>query len=375
MHWSLLDEDLAIILIARGDANRIGAAADLCSLRSTGTFVGRWSLVPLVVVNYLARQLDLPPVVSLVPEPERRATVTAARERLRRYLGYRTFGDEELDVLTDELRARFELDADEGNLLDAAVAMLMSWRVVRPGPSTLGRLVAQVIREVTATICERMTASVSAEHAERLDALIAPVGKGATTSLDQLKRTQSGPQNKAFARCLDLLEQLEPLLPTATAASVVSLPWQRRLCAFARQHEASALRRLDPTQRRAVVACFVAHSHRELLDEIVELNSALVATVCSNAKKAARTVTREAREATAHRLGVAADALERLMTADDANIALAELRQDPGTVRGSHRRLSRRRQPNSRRLHPGIAATVCDDPPLRAAFPSSSASS
>ncbi len=49
--------------------------------------------MPVRILNHLNRQLGLRPTVSL-PEAERDATESSHQQRIREYLGYRTFDDE-----------------------------------------------------------------------------------------------------------------------------------------------------------------------------------------------------------------------------------------------------------------------------------------
>jgi Domain of unknown function (DUF4158) len=64
----------------------------LCVLRQYGRFLDRYGDVPVRILNHLNRQLGLRPTVSL-PEAERDATESSHQQRIREYLGYRTFDD------------------------------------------------------------------------------------------------------------------------------------------------------------------------------------------------------------------------------------------------------------------------------------------
>jgi hypothetical protein len=91
--WTLSDADHNEALRCRGDDNRRRFALQLCVLRQYGRFLDRYGDVPVRILNHLNRQLGLRPTVSL-PEAERDATESSHQQRIREYLGYRTFDDE-----------------------------------------------------------------------------------------------------------------------------------------------------------------------------------------------------------------------------------------------------------------------------------------
>jgi len=68
-HWTLSEADTREIRRCRGDDNRRRFALQLCALRIFGRFVPNHIAVPVRILNYLGRQLDLPP-----PSSSRRPT-------------------------------------------------------------------------------------------------------------------------------------------------------------------------------------------------------------------------------------------------------------------------------------------------------------
>ena len=72
-HWTLSEADKHEVLRCRGEDNRRRFALQLCALRTYGRFVPNQAVVPVRILNYLGRQLDLPPTLFL-PPPHREAT-------------------------------------------------------------------------------------------------------------------------------------------------------------------------------------------------------------------------------------------------------------------------------------------------------------
>jgi TnpA family transposase len=85
------DTDRALIGQRRGDANRLGFALQLLTVRFLGTFLMNPIEVPVNVVGYVARQLGID--VSCLPlYLDREPTRHAHRAKIREVYGYRDFG-------------------------------------------------------------------------------------------------------------------------------------------------------------------------------------------------------------------------------------------------------------------------------------------
>ena len=93
--WTLTQSDRELILQFRGEHNRLRAALDLCSLRTTGAFVSQWAKVPLRVVNFMGNQLHLRPLVEPLEASSRRTTSSDHRRALRVHLEFCPYEDVE----------------------------------------------------------------------------------------------------------------------------------------------------------------------------------------------------------------------------------------------------------------------------------------
>src|SRR5947208_3405547 len=84
--WTLSESDLHEVLLC-GGTNCLRFALQLCVLRNFGRFLEEYDESPMRIVNHLAAQLHLPPVLLLALP--RSSTESEYRDRLRRYLGLR----------------------------------------------------------------------------------------------------------------------------------------------------------------------------------------------------------------------------------------------------------------------------------------------
>jgi hypothetical protein len=141
--WTRSEADRVEVLRCRGDDNRRRFALQLCVVRQYGRFVDRYSSVSVRILNHLNRQLRLMPTVSL-PEAERDATESSHQQRLREYLGYRTFDDQFRILLEEHLRSRVAQGAWPEDLFDSAVDALRFWKIVPSAVANVGRIAASI---------------------------------------------------------------------------------------------------------------------------------------------------------------------------------------------------------------------------------------
>jgi hypothetical protein len=144
-YFHLDDSDCQLIRGRRSNHNRLGLALQLCTVRFLGTFLSDPTDAPIVVINYLAIQLEISDVASLAlyRTSETRWEHTAL---IRQQYGYRDFNSQpEHWRLVRWLYQRATLSAESPSLLfDLTTARLVQRRILLPGVSILARLVASI---------------------------------------------------------------------------------------------------------------------------------------------------------------------------------------------------------------------------------------
>ena len=126
--WTLSERDRAQVLRCRGDDNRRRFAIQLCALRHTGRFLEDFAGVPVRILNYISRQLDLAPALSLGLS-DREATQVGYEQRLRDYLDYSSFDSAARANLEEHLRSQLALGMLPEGLKQQAEDVLRFWRV------------------------------------------------------------------------------------------------------------------------------------------------------------------------------------------------------------------------------------------------------
>jgi TnpA family transposase len=139
-YFTLSDRDRAQVQRQRDGPNRLGFAMQLCTLRYLGFVPGPLRSVPSSVIAHLARQLGTDPE-SLAAYGDRPHTRTDHFQQVLAYLGFHKARAAELRDLRAWLVARALEHDRPALLLQLACEKLRTDKVVRPGPTSLERLV------------------------------------------------------------------------------------------------------------------------------------------------------------------------------------------------------------------------------------------
>jgi Domain of unknown function (DUF4158) len=201
--WALSAEDREEALRCRGEASRLQFAVQLCVVRRYGRFLDDYAGVSARILNFLSRQLDLLPVLTVQPS-RREGTQHEHQRRIREYLGLQTF-----DLPTQEQIERWvcgqaAVGLSPGEIFPHAEETLRLWDVVLPARSTLERLVASQAARAQEEIFQRLSARLSAECCADLDSLL-EVGEDVPRAA--LLRLKEYPPEATAATILGYLQQ------------------------------------------------------------------------------------------------------------------------------------------------------------------------
>lgn len=205
------DADLAVIAEHRGDANRLGFAVQLTSVRMVGTFLPDPLAVPWALVSFLAEQLviDNPSAVTSYTVTREKTPYEHQWEITKRY-GFRAWSDADGQAdLRDFLAARAWTSAEgPTRLFERATGWLRARKILLPGVSVLARLVSQVRAEQTDRLHQRISDAVPiADRLILLGLLTVPTG----SRVSELERLRTGPSRVSVAELLRQLQRLDQL--------------------------------------------------------------------------------------------------------------------------------------------------------------------
>jgi hypothetical protein len=320
--WTLSEANRPEVLRCRGDDNRRRFALQLCVLRQHGRFLDRYQDAPVRIVNHLNRRLGLLPTVSL-PEVERDATESGHQQRLREYLGYHTFDDQARTLLEEHLRSRVAQGAWPEDLFDSAIDALHFWKIIPPAVATI----------------DRIASSIAAGREEMFERIVSRLDPSARQALDRVLEVQPGQSRSLLFRFreyppeatptslsdyLDRYQEIVSLGVTGFDLSGTPPALIEHLAQLTRRYDVQALKRFAPETRTAMLVCFLAESHKSLLDHLIAMHEQYITGLLRRSRHAFDERHREFRKRARRGIETVLSAMEILLErrTDDPLIAL-----------------------------------------------------
>ena len=282
--WTLTEVAARFILKnTRGQEPTLRFAMQLCTLRITGKFIDAYNELSLKVVNYLALQLELEPMLFL-SDPIHQETELKYREVIGTFLGYRPFTEETQSMLENWsvkiLRSDFIAQKE---LTKKAKAYLKSQRIVLPAPSRLGRFIAAAIKKSRETIYRQITDRLSEKQKVSLDMLIEKSGRGRT--LSEYKIPPPEPSATIMKTFIARYQYLSELHLDAINLEGVEPEIVENFSKLSNCYSIRELREISPdSKRHALLACFIYEASKKLLDDIINMNHNLLGKVMRESK-------------------------------------------------------------------------------------------
>jgi TnpA family transposase len=324
-YWTLSEADKEQVRQCRGDAYRRSFALQLCVLRRYGRFLVEYEQVPVRILNHLSHQLDLPPVLFIVP-PRREATDLDHERRIRDHLGFRAFDSAAQERVEQWLTARATEGATTAELLRRAEEVLHAWKIVLPGPSVLERLVASVATRVHNDVLEQIAARLPPAFCQMIDDLLQVPEGDQRSTLFHLKAYPPVASAKALTEWIERYHILCGLGIDQIDLNALPSTQIHTLAHLADRYNVRALKRFAPAKRYALVASFLVESQRTVLDYVVTMHDQFVTTMTRKARHWFEARYRELRQQAKQGLETVLTAIELLLgTEAPPLIGLSEL--------------------------------------------------
>ena len=316
--WTLSEADQAEVLRCRTHRHRLSFAIQLCVLRAHGRFLADYEAVGVRITNHLCCQLDLAPVLFVNP-PRREATDLEHEHRIRDHLGFRPFDQAAQDRLERSVHALAEQGHSVAEVFRRAEGLLRSWKIVLPAPTTLERTVASVTSRSRQDVIERIAERLPPQVRGAIDTLVQVAEGERRSELFRFKQYPPEANAVAILAHLDRLNRLRSLGVDQIDLTGIGPALVQELAQLTRRYDADDLKRLSPSKRYALVACFLAETQKTLLDQTVAMNDQYLTTMCRRSRNAFEAQHREFRR--------------RVKRALETLLAAAEILVDPDQPR------------------------------------------
>jgi hypothetical protein len=268
--WTLTETDIREVLFCRGTDNCLRFALQLGVLRCFGRFLEEYDDPPVRIVNHLAAQLHLPPVLLLAPP--RSTTESEYRDRLRRYFGLADLDPLGRDRLAAWVSERMADGEAPSAIANQAEQIVRDWRYVLPRTAVFARMVYSFCARAEGDVFERITEQVSAEGRRRIDEVLTVPEDDPRSLLFRLKEypPRGTPQTiKAYLECHHTAVRAAW---NVTEIRGVSQDLITHLSDATRRYDAWYLKRLPEFKRYAMVTCFLAETRKTILDHLADMH-------------------------------------------------------------------------------------------------------
>ncbi len=273
---SFLEADWNEIAQRRGAHNRLGFAYQIAFVRIFGRFPRQAPLeIDGEILRFTALQLQLSPE-TIHAYAERRQTVSEHQQRIRDYLGLRSFDTAagyDLEQFLEGEALRLDRSAA---LLARGRAWLQEQRILAPADYTLRRAIGSARQKARTVLMNRMMASLSLPMRERLDALVTVAEDDPFSVLNRIKATSSRASSAGMGQLLAKLELIEETGVLEIDINWINGNYQRFLFHSVRTMSADRLRELVAPRRYLSLVCFLHQAWRDTLDQGVDMYGKLL---------------------------------------------------------------------------------------------------
>ena len=268
--FTLTADDLMQVDKQRGDHNRLGFAIQLCALRYMGFIPDDLLQPPPVMLRLLAHQLNVS-TSDLDTYGQRPQTQSDHLSQVMQYLGYRRTEAEDLTKLQDWLVER-ALEHDRPTFLLTVAAERLRWdRLLRPGLTTLERIVAGSRQQARTSTFENVVHLLTSQGIGFLDQLTA-VDEGDFRT--QLSWLQQMPNDHVASQIIATLNKIHFLQEAGIpdwdleAVNPNRLKYLANIGARATNQQ---LQRSSELRRYPILVAFLKQTLSDLTDIVVDL--------------------------------------------------------------------------------------------------------
>jgi len=283
-YFTLSEEDIKKIKKHRQPHNQLGFAIQLCTLRYLGFIPDDCNSVPFKVIKTLAKQLEVSSKI-LNDYGKRRQTQTDHLKEIQDYLEFNNITETGLEKLNKWLLER-AMEHDKPILLyQLACEKLRREKIIRPGVTTLERIVIKARQDAQKEIYNRLNFLITEELKTYLDKILIPDEKTTITPLLWLKRGSISNSSKAILTTIEKVTFLKKAGVHDWKINCLNPNKIKFLAQLGRKSSNQLLQRANEHRRYPILIAFLYQSLETIIDELVELYDNCLSNYFSKAKK------------------------------------------------------------------------------------------
>ena len=293
-HWTLSDED-KLELVQYRKEYRLFVAIQLCAVKLYGRFLLNCNELSTQITNYLTRQLELAPTLT-VNNPDRKATLTEQRQNILTYLGFKKYDQQAEKQLTTWLEDQTRKGRLPQELIPLAERFLLDYRIILPGQTVIERWVIATCNVVHAEIFEAIYKKLTPELRAEISGLLNASESQQRSYFNALKEYPPSAKIKSINTYLERYQKLSALNLSAFDNHFIDASFLDYLYKLTKHYNARDIRRFDKYKRYSLVICFLIESRKVMLDYLIDMHDQYMMELCRECKNAYEKKHREFRK-------------------------------------------------------------------------------
>jgi TnpA family transposase len=282
--YSLDEHDLAMIARSRTPANRLGYAIQLCCLRFPGRHLRKGEMLPAIMLDYIAEQLDVSADV-IAAFAKRGATRYEQLSAIKRNHGFRDLTHPLRSELKQWLSTEASSVVDGKILLERLAEKMRTDRIVIPGVSVIERMAASALHGADTSFAVSIHDQLSTTTKQMLNGILSDKVHNLQSRLSWLR----APPNRVSARSLlELLDKIDIIRGIGLETVSVPTNGQGRMKQLAREGvrlTAQALQQTTAARRSATLVATIRELEATTTDAALNMFNALVGRANLRARK------------------------------------------------------------------------------------------
>ena len=282
IYFTLTAADKAQVQQQRASHNRLGFALQLGTLRFMGFCPDDLTEAPNAVISYLSQQLgkfdtatpaDEMSENTLADYGTRAQTRTEHFLKVVHYLGFRSAEESDFETLSDWLVQR-ALEHDKPTLLfQMAAEKLYREKIVRPGVTTLERMVVSARQKAHEVTYTTLAPLLSENVVSTLDTLLVPDQTTGRTRLSWLRRRAITNSPNSIKTTIEKITLLREWGVSQWDLSLVNPNRRKFLAQLGYKSKNQALQRFAEERRYPILMAFLSQILTETIDETIDIFS------------------------------------------------------------------------------------------------------
>lgn len=286
VYFTLTSYDLDVIKEHRRDYNRLGFALQLCILRYLGCTLSDIKIIPDIILNYLAQQLN----IGIQKETfelysVREATKYEHLQKIRQIYSFKNFNINEYRNILKVLYHTALCNDTPIYLIETAIKTLKEAKIIIPAITTIERAAWEARKMAENKVFKLLCSTLTLSQKEKLDNVILPIPDSDKTYLGWLKQTTGHSSPETFLKVIEKLEYIRKF-ELQIDTSTIHPNRLRQLSKIGERHKPYSLRRFPDNKRCAILVAYLVSLSQDLTDQAFEIHHRQILTLQNKGRRA-----------------------------------------------------------------------------------------